>query len=540
MNKKSYLSVVLHGHLPFVFHPEYAKFLEEDWFFEAMCEVYIPLFHSFGSLYEEHGLKANITVSLSPSLIAMMENKRLIEKLAIYIKDRLIFLEEEIYRYSYYDNNDNYLQTAVYYKDFYMTVRSVFKDNFNSNILGYIKRLIDNSVIEVITTSATHTFLPNFLPFPEYVRFQQIVGIKEIKRVFNTECRGFWLPECGYYPSVERGLMEGGIKYSILEAHGVLTGSPVPIYGSYAPVYSSSGFAFFPRDIDSAKSVWSRQMGYPADTNYRDFYKDVGFEWDTLYTGKLLHRDENGNVVKGFTGIKYWKIEEQNGKKMNYNPYRAKEKTAEHAKHFINSKIEKTQLIAGNMDKPPLFLAPYDMELFGHWWFEGPDFIKNLVLECSKNEDIEMITLSNYLRRHPVHQEIAPAYSSWGEKGFSEVWNNEKTQRLIIESHKRVDKFLQIIGSVLKNKKDIKPLQRKVVIQLAKELLLLTSSDWPFLINSDIAGYSGNRFKAHAENFDALFDMLSTNKYDRLFVENLEFKNQVFPELDIKDLEILL
>ena len=62
-----YLCLVLHAHLPFVRHPEYDDFLEEDWLYEAITETYIPLLEVFDGL-ERDGVDWRLTMSVTPTL----------------------------------------------------------------------------------------------------------------------------------------------------------------------------------------------------------------------------------------------------------------------------------------------------------------------------------------------------------------------------------------------------------------------------------------------------------------------------------------
>ena len=88
---------VLHFHLPFVRHPESPKYLEEEWYFEAVTETYLPLLESFDNL-ETDGINYNLTISLTPTLLSMMNDDLLSERLKTYIRLRLKVLDEEAFR----------------------------------------------------------------------------------------------------------------------------------------------------------------------------------------------------------------------------------------------------------------------------------------------------------------------------------------------------------------------------------------------------------------------------------------------------------
>jgi len=126
--------------------------------------------------------------------------------------------------------------------------------------------------------------------------------------------------------------------------------------------------AAFGRDPDSSKQVWSADEGYPGDFWYRDFYRDIGFDLDYDYvrpylppTGQRIH-----------TGLKYHRITGKTDQKEPYDPERARSRVQEHADHFVETRLGQVAWLARQMERPPIVVCPYDAELFGHWWFEGP------------------------------------------------------------------------------------------------------------------------------------------------------------------------
>jgi len=534
----AFVSFLLHGHLPFVYHPEKNKFLEEDWFNEAMTEVYIPLVIMLHELKDKN-IKNSFTISLSPTLLSMMSNELLIKKFTSYLDQRIIFLENEVNNYIQFDQSNSNLKSSYNLLNFYKNISDKFINKYQKNIINEFRILRNKNIIEIITTSITHTFSPNFQPYPHYLKLQISSAISDFNSYFGFKPDGFWLPECGYFEGLEQILLENKIKYTIIEAHGILMGDTLPINGVYSPVFSDNGFAFFPRDIDSAKNVWSRQEGYPASVEYRDFHKDIGTEWsDNSRVKKMLHKNIDNEYIKSFTGIKYWAIgEDSNGNKKSYNPFFAKEMTKIHANDFLDKRETINKKISKSMNKPPLFTAPYDMELFGHWWFEGIDFLKNIAVEADKRKNISLTTFSSYLKEYNNHQVINPQYSTWGQNGFSQVWNNENNNRLIIDSHEILDKYEKIIFDIKSKNIENNSNEKKALVMLTKILFLLTSSDWPFLINSGIAAYPTKRFYIHKEDFEKLYIQIENKKIDKKILKDLNFKYPVFSNIKYKDLE---
>ena len=298
--KKGYVSFVLHAHLPFIHHPESDDYLEESWLYEAISETYIPLLTNFQKLVDE-GVDFRITMSMTPPLLSMLDNKLLQRKYIKYLK-RLIELSEKEIKRTAGDERLNKL--SHYYFDRYSNDLHLFKDVYNCNLIDAFKHFQDVGVLEIITCGATHGYFPILYVNEKTVKAQIAVGVQTYERYFGKKPRGIWLPECGYVPEADKYLKEFGIDYIITESHGILYADPTPIYGTFAPIVSPKGVIAFGRDIESSQQVWSSIDGYPGDFNYREFYRDIGYEADYDYIKPYIAH----NGVRVHTGIKYYRI----------------------------------------------------------------------------------------------------------------------------------------------------------------------------------------------------------------------------------------
>ena len=279
MQKKGYVSFVLHAHLPFIHHPESDDYLEESWLYEAISETYIPLLHNFQKLVDE-GVKFRITMSMTPPLLSMLDNKLLQKKYIHYLEQLIELSEKEIKRT---EGNERVNRLSHYYYDRYTSDLHFFKDECNCNLIEKFKYFQDIGVLEIITCGATHGYFPILYVTEETVRAQIAVGVQTYERYFGRKPRGIWLPECGYVPEADKYLREFGIEYAIVESHGILYADPTPVYGTCAPITSPGGLTCFGRDMTSSQQVWSSIDGYPGDFNYREFYRDIGYEADYDY-----------------------------------------------------------------------------------------------------------------------------------------------------------------------------------------------------------------------------------------------------------------
>ena len=290
--------------------------------------------------------------------------------------------------------------------------------------------------------------------------------------------------------------------------------------------------AAFGRDLESSKQVWSAEEGYPGDADYRDYYRDIGFDLDMNYIRPFIHPDG----IRINTGIKYYRITGKTDDKQIYNPSWAIQKTADHAGNFIFNRQQQVEYLASKMDRPPLIVAPYDAELFGHWWFEGPEWIDILIRKIACDQDIvQLATPSDYLEEFPVNQESTPTGSSWGFKGYNDVWLNSRNDWIWRHLHQAAGRLEELIRAYPNGR----GILRRGLNQAIRELLLAQSSDWPFMMKTgQQADYAVKRFKDHVLRFLKLSDEIRSGRIDEIALKELENRDNLFPALDYRSFRI--
>ena len=504
---KGYLNIVLHAHLPYVRHPESEEYIEERWLFEAISETYIPLLIYFDKL-EKENVHFRITMNISAPLITMLKDPLLQGRYRMYLLERIRLAGKEMYFYNF--------------KEFY----KVYKRKYNSDLVEGFKHFQDIGVLEIIACPATHGFLPLLYVNPSAVNAQIATGVDVYKKAFGRAPRGMWLSECAYIPELEPYLRKYGIKYVFLETHGIMNANPKPIYGTLSPIVSPNGLVAFGRDDESSKQVWSSICGYPGDPNYREFYKDIGYESDWNYIKRYVSR--SGHRVD--TGIKYYRITGKTSEKQLYNKDKAMEVAELQADHFIHSRIDQVNAVCDEMKIPPIVTCPYDAELYGHWWYEGPYWLYVLLKKIHYNQDtIATITPSEYLEKYPNIQCSAPSISTWGAHGFNEVWLNPGNDYIYRHLHNAAERMQYLAQTY----REPYPLQKRALNQCARELLLAQSSDWPFIITTNtMVEYAHKRVKDHIGRFNALADMIDKNEINEEYLEDIEYKDLIFPDMD--------
>lgn len=518
---QGYLSIILHAHLPFVRHPEHERFLEESWLFEAITETYLPLLHVLEN-WRHDQLPAHLTLSLSPTLCAMLQDPLLCTRYAAQL-DRLIDLSEKEIQRTHWDRT--FREQAWQYRERFDRAREIWR-RYQGNLITAFRQFQDEDRLEIITTAATHGLLPLLAGHPPSIRGQILTARDHYRSCFGRDPRGIWLPECAYTTSVESFLQEANIRWFTLDTHGVLHANPRPRFGTYAPIYAPNGVAAFGRDYDSSRQVWSKHEGYPGDPRYRDFYRDIGFDLDFDYVRPYLPSPDN----RGFTGIKYYRITGPQGNKQIYQRDAALHAASGHARHFLDERTAQVHQIAPLLDRPPIIVAPYDAELFGHWWYEGPEFLDFLARKlCHEQRTISLITPGEYLKRHPTNQIATPGASSWGEEGYWRVWLNETNEWIYPHLQIAQERMTELANRF----PQADGLRARALKQAARELLLAQASDWPFILRAGTSPeYARRRVKDHLLRFIALHEQLTLTQVDEVYLQEIEARDNLFPDVN--------
>lgn len=518
----NHVNFIFNAHLPFVRHPEYPKFLEEDWLYEAINESYLPLLRMMFKLKEER-IKFSLTFSISPTLCSMLQDSLLMERFESYLNSRLELGNKEIDRLSSDDEArklaENYVANLNANVDFYTNI-------CNRNILSAFNLLENEGFLEIITTTATHSYLPLYKDFPVAVNSQIEIGALMHSRVFDKQSEGFWLPECGYYPGLEELLVRHNIKWTSLSSQSLFQSNEKVIRGNYAPVKCPNGLYCFARDYNLTSLIWSSSEGYPADPDYREFYRDIGYDLDIEYIRPYIHEPD----VRVFTGFKYWAITGKTAEKVLYNPEKADNKAKLHAKHFIKQIINTGKKLQNKIDRDPIYTLSFDAELFGHWWYEGVSWLEYVIREINDSQSICLITPTDYLDKYPDAQTLTPAFSSWGEGGYSQVWLDNSTNAWIAVHTIRSVQRMTELACRFPNQSSLK---YRFLTQAARETLLAMASDWPFIIhNKTSEEYAIKRITGHIQNVNLVYDNMCKNAVNTEWLVKAEKRNNIFPFID--------
>ena len=516
-----HLALILHAHLPFVRHPEHEHFLEEDWLFEAITETYIPLLQMMQRLMNDN-VPFKLAMSLTPTLCAMLQDELLRER---YVRHLDLLIDLAARERKRNRDQPELAELSEFYFDLFSTSRRFFVDEWKCDLLAAFRQLRAAGALEIIGCAATHGLLPLIQQQSRpAAQAQVLIGRDAHVDLFGTEPNGSWLPECAYAPGLDVILQEANVRWFVLDAHGLLFGNPQPQRAIYAPCYTPAGPAAFARDRDSSRQVWSAEEGYPGDPAYREFYRDVGFDLPLEHLGPIARG------VRKFSGVKYHRITGGKKEKELYDRAAAEKAADSHAAHFLEQRRAQFRQLT-TFDVDPIVVVPFDAELFGHWWFEGPRFLELFIRKAAFDQkDFCLTTPSEYLAAHSTQQTIEPAASSWGDKGHLEVWIDKNNSWIYPQLHVAAQRMSKLANA---HKNDSSELTDRLLKQLARELLLAQSSDWAFLMRTGTAReYATKRTIDHLTRFNKLHDQFVAGQLDEKFLADCEGRDNLFPNVN--------
>lgn len=521
---RGHFALLLHAHLPFVRHPEHHHHLEEHWLFEAITDSYLPLLGVLRGA-AERGSGFRLTLSLSPTLLCMLADPLLARRYLDYLQ-RLGRLAERVSKDLRADPVRRSL--ARYYSRRLDRLQRFYLEELGGDLIAAFAELEDRGLLELMTTAATHGYLPLLRSRPTAVRAQLRLARDHFRDTFGHTPEGLWLPECGYYPGLEQEVALAGFRYFILDAHALLRASPPPEYGVYAPVSADGAVAAFGRDPESAREIWCPDTGYPGHPLYREYHRDLGYEGDSDLLADFLPP----GVSRAPTGLRFHRVTGSLGPKAPYEPEAALAQAARDAWRFL----EQRRRLLGSLSfrtRPPIVVAPFDAELFGHWWFEGPAFLEALIRLLEEAPDIRPVTPGEHLRLHGGTGEVRPATSSWGEHGYNSAWLRPDTGWVYLHLHQAAGQLEQLVRA---RESTADPVgTSRLLRQAARSLLLAQSSDWTFQMGrGEGSAYCEARLRDQLARFRFLTGALRGGAIPEEHLAAVEQMDNLFPNLDLR------
>ncbi len=520
MSNNNRINLILHAHLPYVRHLEYPRFLEEDWLFESLNESYIPLLFLLDELDQE-GLDFKLTFCFSPPLLTMLTDKDLNERFISYMKLHIELGKKEEQRLK--GDKANLKLARMYLSSLEKNLG--FYEANGCSIIPVLKRLEEKGKIELMTTAATHAYLPLFREYQTAINAQVSLGISTFRDIFGYAPAGFWLPECGYYPGLDETLKRYGVKYCQLPSHSVISSRDKSSGGGYMPVELPSGVFAFVRDWSITSLIWNSVSGYPCDVDYREFYRDIGYDLPLDYIRRYIHEPD----VRVFTGFKYHRITGKTDQKDLYDPEKADKKVKLHVDNYLYHIERKGIMLSSFGISTPMFNLCYDAELFGHRWYEGIKFIESLLRRTAEKDNLLLTTPSECLRSSVETEKLYINDCSWGRGGYSDTWLDGSN----VWIYRHIHQAIQRMEELTERFPEQGSLKGRFLNQASREVLLSMSSDWPYIMHDKTSvTYAEKRLRCHLGSFNVVYSAMCKNTVNTEWLIKAEKRNAIFPNID--------
>jgi 1,4-alpha-glucan branching enzyme len=526
-----------------------------DWINESAAECYLPILNSLDRLLNE-GIKPRWTINIQPILAEQLEDPSFKDGFEVYCQEKIDAAIEDQKRFA--KEGPLWMEgLAQFWQAQYTRALVQFKHQWGRSIVEGFKHFQDQGAIEIITSGATHGYMP-LLGTDESCAVQVKLGVDTYRKYFGREPRGIWLPECAYRPSydwkapvgenpipfhrkgTEEFLAENGIEYFFTDSHMIRGGEPLGTYAANFPQLAElfarskkyfeapppelrseyehyalpNGVVCFARDPQTTVKVWSGDIGYPGNEWYLEFHKQ-------LYPGRL----------------RYWRISQEKrelGAKQPYDPYQAFERISEHAEDFVRTLKGALANYKGAADREGTLVAMYDTELFGHWWWEGPEFLYEVARALHNEPEVVAVSGGDVLDQEQPRHTITLPEGSWGEGGYHYIWLNQENHWTWEKLYPAERKMRQMSREYADGP------ARELVQQAGRELLLAEASDWQFLISTFAArDYAEIRFGDHIDRFNRLAELADAvhlggrlTPEDEAFLKDSQLKDAAFSDLD--------
>jgi len=550
--------LVLHGHLPHVLH--HGRWPHgEDWLFEAASETWLPMLDVARTARSE-GLRVAWTLGLTPVLLEQLGSQRFRDGFGAYLvelRERASQDEADFRR-----RGEGHLAWLATRHQARFERQLALWDELGCDLVAPFAELADAGQLELLSSNATHGYHPLIL-HDACARAQVRAGLSTSERHLGRRPRGVWLPECAYRPAgpwrpvavhgderdrdgVGSLFADEGVEFFFVDTHLVRGARPhatidgaviTPVPHDQVDWDTSRAWrselephkvvergqvlplTVLARCPDVSEQVWSGEIGYPGDGRYLEFHKRHGTR-----------------------GLRYWKVtgdEVALGDKDPYYPDDVAAGLHSQARHFAGLVRDRLRVHRDHTGRWGVVCAPFDAELFGHWWHEGPQFLLEVARQLASEPEVEVLTVSEALARAPSDKAVELPEGTWGAGGDHRVWNNDELRFYWEMAYRAEDRFLDLWHRADWERDEA---VAELLAEAGRQLLLLQASDWAFVISTRGAvDYGLRRVAGHAACLDDLLngvEDLVQGREDvdpvvRNTLERCRLVDPVFPDLQL-------
>lgn len=455
------VAIIINAHFPYVRRAGRWPHGEEA-LYEVIAESYVPLLNMLHDLRAE-GLLAPLNVSISPILLHQLADPGLMDQFTLRIAEWHARASEDLV-YFQRESDGHGVYLANFYVDWIKSIEHALHKRFGRNLVSAIRNSLQDA-IELLLAPATYAYLPHLQP--QAIRAQLEAGAFDLLRQLGRRPTGLWLPG----GRLSRGMHQPTSELQLQYAVGASWPHTAVIdTGEVLPVIRP--------DQTIIEHIVAPTIGYPGDGLYREF-----------------HRRHQGS------GIAYWRVTGDDvplHQKAPYDPYLAFSRASEHATHFVRAIRERLQAQVGLQPEPTVVVA-FDAELFGHWWFEGVHWLRNVLVHLLASDEFHLLRLSELLDKLP------PVDVATVAEIAHPLFDDQSIHQLRQQINQATARFCKVV----RRRPAAEGLEEQLLTQAARELMLAQSSDWLALIVTETAqDYGYRRLTGHLHRFKRLIQCI--------------------------------
>ncbi|MBP5403149.1 MAG: DUF1957 domain-containing protein [Treponema sp.] len=521
------ISLLINLHHPYIRNAEESSLdnaQENALFFEKISNVYIPLLNMLSNL-EKDKVEAKIAIVFSSPLCALMSDPSIKKQYVNYLDNLIEFGKKEVLRTKTVKELN---KSAVEYLENVMETKRYFTEVYEQNLLKYFSMFFKKGIIEILATCGTYMFMPHYADMSEILNAQVETGLYSVRYYFGMSAEGFFLPELGYAPGIEKTLRMYGVNYTIVPSQSFLLGEVTPENGIFTPARCYNCLSLFATDKINLK--------YNSNPVYKNKNKDIAWE---LEPSEITPFIKKGQARTG-SGFCYWNnsysdadSNSKNFKKPEfiYNSENAKNQTLIDAEDFVSSyksRLEEASKIIKNNDVS--LTCVFDDEMLYQTWSEGLVWFENVVRKFSES-GIKVASFSDLLYDKYSLQKIVPYFASGSAESYGEDYLSNKNGYML----RYLKKACERIVDLAERFPDDSGLKVRLLNLGSRELMLAQSSEWAKMIETDYyADYAKKAFKESIIAFTAVFDALGSNTVSTEWLCNLEKEHPIFPWMNFR------
>ncbi|QNG21393.1 glycoside hydrolase family 57 protein [Rhodococcus triatomae] len=458
-------ALVLHSHLPWLAnHGRWP--VGEEWLYQSWAASYLPLVRVLKRLSAE-GRSHLLTLGITPVLAAQLDDPHCLDGMHHWLGNWQIRAHEAAGM-----PDDAHRALGAREHRAAADALTDFEANWRHGASPVLRELLDADAFELLGGPLAHPFQP--LLDPRLREYSLTEGLADAKARWNHRPTGIWAPECGYTPGLEHMYSRAGVSHFMVDGPA-LRGDT----SAGRPVRESDVLAFG-RDLQVSYRVWSPKSGYPGHAAYRDFH-----------------------TYDHATGLKPARVTGRtvdSADKAPYDPELAAAAVDRHVADFVETVRTRIRDESARTGRPALVVAAFDTELFGHWWFEGPQWLEK-VLRALPEAGVQVGTLADAREHGYVGEPVALEDSSWGSGKDWRVWAGDQVGDLVQLNSEVVATALDVVDKTRESSivPGLSGPRDRVADQMLREALMTVSSDWAFMVSKDsAAGYARERAHKHA------------------------------------------